>query len=114
MVKLVKYKVRGAAILEPVVAIVIISGIVTIASLIFGNIAKKNNNYLLFKAQNQVELLMNDVDVEESESFGFDAFDIDKEVSKYNGLEDLIEVTWIVKDKNSNENLLEQKYLIRK
>jgi len=113
MAQLIKIKVRGMAILEPVVAIVIISGVVTIASLIFGNIAKKNNNFLLFKAQNEIEVLMSNVDLEEDESFGYDAFEIDKTIESYNGTGDILQVTWSVKNKLNDEHILELKQLIR-
>jgi len=114
MAQLIKYKVKGMAILEPVVAIVIISGVVAIASLIFGNVAKKNNNYLLFKAQNEIEALMRDVDLEEDESFGYDAFEIDKEIETYGRAGDILQVTWAVRNKLSDETIYQQKQLIHK
>jgi len=96
-------KLKGAILLEPLVAIVIISAVMIYATFSLNNIFMGNNNYLKFKALIQLEktmLLENDLT---SDSFDFDTFLIEKKAIDYN--QSIIELHWIIRDKRRNRTL---------
>lgn len=112
MVKLINKKINGATILEPLVAVVIISGVITMSSIIFGNIASSDLGYLKFKGENEIDKLMISSDYEENEDFTYDSYVIEKSVDYYDGFDDVIEVCWVVKEKESKDIILEKCFLL--
>ncbi len=112
MAKLTNIKVKGAILLEPLVAMVIISAVLTLGAMVMGNMAKGNDSFVRFKALNMIESLSVNLEDLEDESFSEKHFDIDKEVSKYGQTEDVYQITWTVRVKGEKDIVLQQNQLI--
>ncbi len=114
MAKLTNIKVKGAILLEPLVAIVIISAVLTLTALTIGNIAGGSNSFIRFKAQNTIEILASKNIDFENETYSFTDFEVEKKVLKYGDTDDVYEITWSVKLVNQKNIIVEQKQLVRK
>ena len=112
MVELIKKKVIGATILEPLVAVVIISGVITMSSMIFGNIASGDVSYLRYRGLNKIDQLMLSSDFTEDEDFTYESYVIEKSVEHYKGLTDVVEVCWVVKEIKNQEVILSKCFLL--
>ena len=105
-------KLKGAILLEPLVAIVIIGAVMTYATFTLNNIFMGTNGYLKFKALIQLEQTMQVSQDLENDSFDFNTYLIEKEVNTYSV--NIVELNWIVKDKRSNRILATIKELKNK
>lgn len=98
-------KVKGGILLEPLVAIVIISGVLTYASFTMNNIFMGENSYLKFKALIELEaIIANNTDFE-NETFNYSTYSIVKEVEPSDLVSDVIEITWEIKEEKTNRTL---------
>lgn len=112
--KNISYKVSGGILLEPLVAVVIISLVMTYASFSMNNIFMGKNSYLKFKALIQLEELMLINTDTESDSFNYKTYSIVKDVTASELAFDVVEITWKIKEEKTNRTLGTIKELKRK
>lgn len=98
----VKLKYQASVILEPLIALTIISIMLTVGVLIFSNLSNNNNGVIKFKAEEKIDSLSAIPDYE-PDIFDFETFTIEKEVDQYTGYDDLIRIDWIVYNQKKQE-----------
>lgn len=105
VVKNIPKKIKGGILLEPLVAIVIISAVLTFATFTMNNIFMSKNSYLKFKALIQLEELMAANNDFENESFNYQSYIITKEVESSDISADVVEIVWEIKESKTERKL---------
>lgn len=108
----IKLKYRASVILEPLIALTIISVILTIGVMIFNHLGTNNSAAIKIVAIEKIDSLKLE-NTFESESFDFGHFTIDKDVSDYPKADDLYLIEWTVMDLRKR-TVLEQKEILLK
>lgn len=103
--KNISKRLSGGILLEPLAAIVIISLVMTYATFSMNNIFMGKNSYLKFKALIQLEELMLTNSDTENESYNYNTYSINKEVSTSELAFDIMEITWEIKEAKTNRIL---------
>jgi Tfp pilus assembly protein PilV len=98
-------KIKGGILLEPLVAVVIISAVLTYATFTMNNIFMGKNSYLKFKALIQLEELIATSNDLENDHYHYDTFTISKSIKKSDLAYDVVEITWEIKEQKTNRIL---------
>ena len=91
----VKLKHRASVIIEPLIALTIISVILTIGVIIFNNLGGNNNGVIKLKAEEKIDSLRA-LHNYESDIYDFETFVIEKDVYTYGNVSDLLQIDWRV------------------
>ncbi len=95
-------QLKGASLIETIIAIVIISICLLVAFLIYLNVVKQNHSLAYYNAKHKVELL-NQMVVEEKNYdnaiYNYKNYSINKEVEVHNE-KNTAELKWTIKTKN--------------
>ncbi len=110
----ITHKLPGGILLEPLVALVIISAVMTYASFSINNVFMGKNSYLKFKGLVQLEELMLINKDTEDETYSFKTYAITKETASSDLAFDLVEITWQIKEEKTSRILGTIKELKRK
>ncbi len=110
----IQSKIKGGILLEPLVAIVIISGVLTYATFTMNNIFMGKNSYLKFKGLIQLEKLIATNNDFENEHYNYNTYTITKSVVPSSLAYDIVEITWEIKEQKTNRIIGTIKELKRK
>lgn len=86
-------KVKGSIIMEPLIALNIIGIVLLLTVMIFSNLSKSNNGFMIVKIHEKIDSLqLNLTNIDET--YDFEIFELDKTVEKYSGTNDLYHIKW--------------------
>ncbi len=86
-------KVKGSIIMEPLIALNIIGIVLLLTVMIFSNLSKSNNGFMLVKIHEKIDSLQLNPTIN-NETYDFEIFELDKTVEKYGGSNDLYHIKW--------------------
>jgi len=112
--ELLRVKVKGSTMLEPLTAVVIISIILTLAAVSFANMIKNHDLGIKTMAKQSIDEIKLDESKAlslKSNSFNYELFNIELAYSNYNGHRTLKQQSFTVSDK-SGEELMVKDFLI--
>ena len=92
--------------MEPLIALNIIGIVLLLTVMIFSNLSKSNNGFLLIKIHEKIDSLQLNLTITD-ETYDFEIFQLDKTVEKYSGASDLYQIKW------EAFNIAEQSILVK-
>jgi len=94
LVKLKKIgQIKGSIIMEPLIALNIIGIVLLLTVMIFSNLSKSNNGFMLVKIHEKIDSLQPHITLMD-ETYNFEIFQLDKTVENYPSTKDLFIIKW--------------------